>query len=89
MPRFYQSFIAAVIGELKKKQLIPICIILVENMSTNVVRHILMVSFCRMNVTGDNSRISEYHKNTLGIYTRVKDVDEGFTAPVFKKGEFP
>lgn len=40
----------------------------------------------RMNVTGDNSRISEYHKNTLGIYTRVKDVDEGFTAPVFKKG---
>ena len=87
MPRFYQSFIAVVIGELKKKQLIPICI--VENMSTNVVRHILMVSFCRMNVTGDNSRISEYHKNTLGIYTRVKDVDEGFTAPVFKKGEFP
>ena len=85
MPRFYQSFIAAVIGELKKKQLIPI----LENMSTNVVRHILMVSFCRMNVTGDNSRISEYHKNTLGIYTRVKDVDEGFTAPVFKKGEFP
>ena len=61
----------------------------IENMSTNVVRHILMVSFCRMNVTGDNSRISEYHKNTLGIYTRVKDVDEGFTAPVFKKGEFP
>jgi len=88
MPRFYQSFIAAVIGELKKTQLIPICIE-EKNMSTNVVRHILMVSFCRMNVTGDNSRISEYHKNTLGIYTRVKDVDEGFTAPVFKKGEFP
>lgn len=88
MQRFYQSFIAAVIGELKKKQFIPICIE-EKNMSTNVVRHILMVSFCRMNVTGDNSRISEYHKNTLGIYTRVKDVDEGFTAPVFKKGEFP
>ena len=58
-------------------------------MSTNVVRHILMVSFCRINVTGDNSRISEYHKNTLGIYTKMKDVDDGFTAPVFKKGEFP
>ena len=88
MQRFYQSFIAAVIGELKKTQLIPICIEEI-NMSTNVVRHILMVSFCRMNVTGDNSRISEYHKNTLGIYTKMKDVDDGFTAPVFKKGEFP
>lgn len=58
-------------------------------MSANVVRHILMVFFCRINVTGDNSRISEYHKNTLGIYTKMKDVDDGFTAPVFKKGEFP
>ena len=84
MQRFYQSFIAAVIGELKKK---PNRFLF--NMSTNVVRHILMVSFCRINVTGDNSRISEYHKNTLGIYTKMKDVDDGFTAPVFKKGKFP
>ena len=58
-------------------------------MSTNEVRHILMVSFCRINVTGDNSRISEYHKNTLGIYTKIKDVDDGFTAPVYKKGKVP
>ena len=84
MQRFYQSFIAVVIGELKKK-----LNRFLFNMSANVVRHILMVSFCRMNVTGDNSRISEYHKNTLGIYTKMKDVDDGFTAPVFKKGKFP
>ena len=58
-------------------------------MSTNEVRRILMVFFFRINVTGDNSRISEYHKNTLGIYTKMKDVDDGFTAPVFKKGKFP
>ena len=48
-----------------------------------------MVFFFRINVTGDNSRISEYHKNTLGIYTKMKDVDDGFTAPVYKKGKFP
>ena len=41
----------------------------------------------RINVTGENSRISEYHKSTLGIYTRVRErLEDGFTAPVYKKG---
>jgi len=40
----------------------------------------------RINVTGENSRISEYHKSTLGIYTRVRErLEDGFTAPVYKK----
>ena len=41
----------------------------------------------RINVTGENSRISEYHKSTLGIYTRVRErLEDGFTAPVYRKG---
>ena len=37
-------------------------------------------------MTGEETRISEYHKETLGIYTRVRNSDDGFTAPVYKKG---
>ena len=42
----------------------------------------------RINVTGEETRISEYHKETLGIYTRVRNSDDGFTAPVYKKGGY-
>ena len=39
-------------------------------------------------MTGEETRISEYHKETLGIYTRVRNSDDGFTAPVYKKGGY-
>ena len=38
-------------------------------------------------MTGVNSRISEYHPETLGIYEKMPGTEEmGFMTPAFKKG---